>query len=736
MQKKIFIVLLVVAGSSPLLGMSQTKDSTKHSSKELSPIEVRALRVNNISPFVKTDISATDIAKQNIGQDLPILLQFTPSAVATSDAGAGIGYTGLRVRGVDATRMNVTLNGIPVNDPEEQGAYFVDIPDIASSTGSVQLQRGVGTSTNGAGAFGATMSISNMQQADSASAAWNSSIGSFNTIKNTLTAGTGLLKNGLQVDVRLSQINSDGYIQRSATELRSMQIVAGWKASERTTLHAMLTTGKERTGQAWNGVPQDSLSANRTYNGLGLKADGTYYNNQTDNYQQDYYQLFADHVFSKHVTTHVGTFMTRGRGYYEEYKLGESYAAYGLPNVVHGTDTMTTTDLTRQLWLDNYYYGTVFSLLYNNNKGAEVTVGGSYTQFNNQHYGYVLWAQNGGVANNYQWYKHNADKSDYTLYVKAQQKLGGGLYAFGDVQIRGFNYKIDGFDDNPNLKPNISNTFFNPKAGLSYMLKNTGTTQEKIYASIAVAHKEPTRYDYEAAPDNLPKPETLYDAEAGYENRSAKYLIAVNLYYMSYKDQLVLTGQVNSVGAYPKNNVPNSYRAGIELQAAYSVNKWLKAGGNFTFSQNKIADFTEYVDDYDNGTQRKVDHGTTDIAFSPNETGSATITLIPVSKAPHGQHVEIDIMDKYVGKQYLDNTSNNDRVLKAYNFCNVLLRYTVHFRPFKELIATVGLNNIFSSKYENNGYTYSYYSGNQLYTDNAYFPQAGFHYMAGLSMKW
>ena len=697
--------------------------------KELQPIEVRAVRATQDAPFAKTDIKKIDIVKQNLGQDLPMLLQFTPSAVTTSDAGAGVGYTGIRIRGTDPTRINVTFNGMPVNDPEEQATYFVDIPDIASSTSSIQIQRGVGTSTNGAGAFGGTISISNLQQMDTAGVMYSSSFGSFNTYKNTLAAGTGMLKGGFQFDVRLSKISSDGYIQRSASDLKSMQFTAGWTPNANTSFHFLFMPGTEKTGQAWNGVPQDSLKTNRTYNELGPRADGSFYNNQTDNYLQNYYQLFADHKFSSVFTAHAGLFLTRGKGYYEEYKTGQAYADYGLPVMIRDT---TQTDLIRRLWLDNYYYGGVFSLQYVKNK-TQVTLGGGWSQFANLAYGTVVWADNGGFSDNYKWYQNDAQKNDLNIYAKAQHTIGK-VTLFGDMQYRNIAYFMNGFRKNPDLRYSVNYDFYNPKAGISYLIKNDYSLRMRAYASGAVSNREPGRSAFEADAQHLPKPERLYDGEAGYEVSGKKYTASANLYYMDYKDQLILTGQINDVGAYTPTNVAASYRAGIELMAGYEVADWLKFYGNLTLSRNKISKFTEYIDNYDSTAQSAVQHSNTDIAFSPNVVGALTASFNPIHNNKH--NLGIDITGKYVGKQYLDNSSNEYRRIDDYNYFNVLIRYSVKTRLCKEITASLALNNIFGNLYVNNGYTFSYIYGGTSTTQNYYYPQAGFNVLGGLTFRW
>lgn len=730
-------ILSAIACACTSAALAQTDTTKILKQQELAPVEVRSLRAGSNTPFAKTELTKQQIEKNNLGQDLPFLLQYTPSAVVTSDAGAGVGYSGIRVRGTDGSRINVTLNGIPVNDAESQGAFFVDLPDVASSTSSIQLQRGVGTSTNGAGAFGASMSVSNLEQMKNAGAEANMSFGSFNTQKYTLRAGTGLLHNGWQFDVRLSKISSDGYIERSASDLKSLQFLAGWNISDKTSLRFMVLTGTEKTGQAWNGVPEDSLKTNRRFNELGLKSDGTYYDNQTDNYQQDYYQLFFKHSFSKYLTANVAAFLTRGKGYYQEYKMADPYSypfsAYGLPDFLRGTDTIQSADHIRQLWLDNYYYGSVFSLLYEKAK-TQLSFGGGYTRYDGNHYGYIKWAEF-NVPADYRWYRLDSRKQDLNLYLKGQHTLGA-LILFADMQVRNVHYNINGFRTNPTLHPSVSYTFFNPKAGVTYMLKNTNLERQKVYASVALANKEPNRDDFEASPTDLPKPERLYDVEAGYEINRMKWNAGVNAYYMSYKDQLILTGKINDVGAYTRTNVPNSYRAGLELMAAVKPAYWLSVFANATWSENKIKDFTEYVDNYDDGSQLINKYATTDIAFSPNFVSSAGLTVTPFKNMSHGQNLELELLNKYVGKQYLDNTSNENRIIKAYNLNDLRLRYTIRLMPFREVTAIVAVNNIFNVQYESNGYTFSYISGTAFTTQNYYFPQAGTNFLAGVNLKW
>lgn len=732
-------------------------DST--ATNTLDAVEIKAIRASSNSPFAKSEIGSKELQKQNLAHDIPYLLQYTPSAVATSDAGAGIGYTTLRVRGTDNTRINVTLNGIPVNDAESQGTFFVNFGDLASSTNSIQLQRGVGTSTNGAGAFGATMSISNLQQMTSAGVEINNTYGSFNTWKNTIKAGTGLLKNGLSFDMRLSRIVSDGYRERSAADLKALQLIGSWQINTKSNVLFMFMTGKEKTGQAWNGVLQaqlegDSASLTRHYQhnigslyftqqdstNLFLSSPKTYnyftYQNQTDNYRQDYYQLFFNHRFSNSITAHAAAFLTRGLGYYEEYKPQQKLSSYGLSNYVSpsGADTIRKTDMIRQLWLDNYFYGGTFSFLYKK-KSTELVLGGAFTRYEGSHYGYVNWAQV-GVPNDYRWYLLHSQKNDFNIYAKAQQYIGTSLILFADIQYRNSVYHIDGFRKNPSLNPSVNYNFLNPKVGFSYLIKNIATEKQRAYVSFAIAHREPNRDDFEASPTNLPKPESLYDVEAGYEISTLHWSAGVNAYYMNYKNQLILTGKINDVGAYNRTNVDKSYRAGIELQAAVKPANWISINANATFAQNKISNFTEYVDNWDNGLQDEVAHGTTDIAFSPNIIAGGGITIAPFNHKKFGKPFSVELLEKYVGKQYLDNTSNDNRKLNPYALTDIRLHYNIPLHTFKEIGLTVGLNNIFGQQYSSNGYTYAYNYGGQQYTDNYFFPQAGFNWLLALSIKW
>jgi iron complex outermembrane recepter protein len=688
----------------------------------LEPVEVKATRAGENSPFTRTDLSKKEIEKVNLGQDLPFLLNQTPAVVINSDAGNGVGYTGIRIRGTDATRINVTLNGIPYNDAESQGTFFVDLPDFSSSVNSIQIQRGVGTSTNGAGAFGGTINISTNEINKVPYAEFNNSYGSFNTWKNTVKAGSGLLNDHFTMDLRLSNIVSDGYIDRATSNLKSLYFSTAY-FNKKSSLRFNAFLGKEKTYQAWNGVSESDLENNRTINYAGTEKPGEPYDNETDNYNQDHYQLFFNHRFNDLLSFSTAIFLSNGKGYYEQYKAGEDYADYQLPYPVYGTATILTTDLVRQLWLDNHYYGNIFSFLYKKNK-SQLTLGGGFTKYDGNHFGKVIWAANGLSDVHPEWYRHDALKKDFNIYSKWQQQLLPNFYSFIDLQYRNVHYNINGFRDNPNLQIGKEYQFFNPKVGFRFS-KNGWST----YLSYSRGSKEPNRDDFEAGKHQQPKPEYLNDIEFSIGKGNEKINWEATAYYMQYKDQLVLTGQINDVGAYTRTNIPNSYRTGIELAASASPAKWLNISANLALSKNKVKDFTEYIDDYDAGGQKNFRYSTSDIAFSPAIVGAASLHFLPV------KNLDISLLNKYVGKQYLDNTQNENRKLDAYFVQDIISSYTINKGWLKEATVILQANNIFNKKYEPNGYTFSYIYGGELTTENYYFPMAGTNFMVGLNIK-
>ncbi|MVT11552.1 TonB-dependent receptor [Chitinophaga tropicalis] len=702
-------------------GTVQTDILLEETGLFVKPVEISSLRAGQHSPFTQSTLTAEDIKKDNLGQDLPLLLNQQPGVVTNSDAGTGIGYTNMRVRGTDITRINVTANGIPINDAESQGTFFVNMPDFASSVSSIQLQRGVGTSTNGAGAFGATLNLSTNEFRDKPYAEISNSYGSFNSWKHTVKAGTGLINNHFTFDARLSKISSDGYIDRASSDLKSFYTSAAY-ISKNTAIRLNVFSGKEKTYQAWNGVPQDSLKTNRTYNSAGKRSDGTYYDNETDNYQQDHYQLFLNQALSSHLNFNIAGHYTRGRGYYEQYREKEAFADYGLPDPVINDAPVTTTDLIRQLWLDNYFYGGIFSVNYNSSK-FNWSLGGGWNRYEGNHYGKIIWAQY-AIGKDHKWYDLDALKRDMNIYWKGEYKVTGALRLFADLQYRTVKYDIDGFRQNPTLIQHNTYNFFNPKAGVSYTLDE----RQDIYASFAVGNKEPNRDDFEAGLTHTPKHETLRDIEAGYSFKTNNIVLQANVYYMDYKNQLVQTGMLNDVGAYTRTNIPKSYRAGVELQGSARLGSIFTLAVNAALSQNKIKDYTTYVDNWDSGSQDTVFYKSSTIAFSPSFVGGYTLSARPVKR------LELSLIGKYVSRQYLDNTEAKERSLEGYYTNDLRFIYSVPQKLFKELGLQFMLNNIFNKKYSPNGWTYASVQGGKTVSDNGYYPMAGTNFFAGITV--
>jgi len=714
----------------------------------LSPVEVKAIRAGEKAPFTKTNLSKKEIQKNNLGRDIPFILNQTPSVVANSDAGNGIGYTGLRIRGTDATRINVTLNGIPYNDAESQGTFLVDLPDFTSSINSIQIQRGVGTSSNGTGAFGATVSLSTNEINRRPYAEIKNSYGSFNTWKNTVKAGTGLMDNHYTLDARLSQITSDGFIDRASSNLQAFYL-SGAYINDKSSLRLNVFSGKEKTYQAWNGIPEAKLKGNESdllthyYNNLGslyfTEADSVnlfnsgkrtfnlpLYKNETDNYRQTHYQLFFNHTINDKWGFNTAGFLTRGLGYYENYKVQEKFSNYGLPDLVLNGNAIKTTDLIRQKWLDNYFYGQILAAEYKRDKHS-LMIGGGWTVYDGNHHGDIIWAQY-SIDKDHRYYDLDALKSDINVYAKWQYEFSKYWNLFADMQYKHVQHRMNGFANNPSLIINRKFDFLNPKAGIQF---NKNGWQ--AYLSYAVASKEPNRDDFEAGIDNQPKKETLHDFEAGIEKREAKFYAGTTFYYMLYKDQLVLTGRVNDVGAYTRVNVPNSYRTGIELQGGYTFSNWINVAGNLTFSCNKIKAFTEFLDDYNASFewkgQKETLHKNTAIAFSPAMVGSATINILPA------KNIEISLLSKYVGKQYLDNTQSEAKKLNPFYTQDARLIFTLKNKLFNEWNIIGQVNNIFNKKYEPNGYTYGYIYDGNVVTENFYFPMAGTNFIVGVELR-
>lgn len=708
---------------------------------------VSASRVKEKTPVAFVTVEKSEIKDRNMGQDIPYLLGLTPSFVATSDAGTGVGYTNFRIRGTDLNRINVTINGIPMNDAESHGTWWVDIPDLASSTDNIQVQRGVGTSTNGAAAFGATIDLQTSTLNREASAEYSTSAGSFGTMKHSVGVSTGLIKEKFAFDARLSKVSSDGFIDRASADLKSFFVSGGYFTSN-TILKLNVFSGLQDTYQAWNGVP--SVRLNNDLAGMQRYADHwlysqkqvdemiasdsrTYnlytYENEIDHYQQDHFQLLFSHKINQAFDLNVNLFYTPGKGYYEQYKYDQKLKNYLVTPPVFGVDTIKKSDLIRRKWLDNDFYGMTFSANHKE-ETREFTFGGGYNVYDGDHFGKVIWMRNAGSTEmNHEWYRGTGLKKDFNVYAKYNYELAEDLNLFADLQYRTINYTIDGTDDDlRSLKQSHKFEFFNPKVGIYYQLNGT----QNLYANFARANREPNRDNYvDADPEGKqPTYETLNDFELGYKYSSGRLALGVNAYYMMYQNQLILTGEINDVGAPIMVNVDDSYRAGLELMAGMKLTEKLKWDVNLTLSKNKIKDFTDYVDDWDNGGQIATNLGTTDLAFSPEMIANSQLSWMAA------KGLNVSLQSYSVSKQYIDNTSSELRKLDGYLLNNLKFTYHVSQKFAKDFNLHLMVNNLFDTEYENNAWVYSYVTGGERFAMDGYFPQAGINFLLGLDIKF
>ncbi|MBN1791190.1 MAG: TonB-dependent receptor [Bacteroidales bacterium] len=679
---------------------------------------ISAVRASQNTPTTFTLMNKEEMNRKNMGQDLPYMLTLEPSVVTTSDAGAGVGYTGLRIRGSDITRINVTINGIPLNDPESHAVYWVDIPDFASSVNSLQVQRGVGSSTNGAGAFGASMNLETNSFQAKPFGQISLGAGSFSTWKTSFQAGTGLIRDHWYFEGRGSAIGSDGYIDRASSELNSFFLQGGYY-NDKTLVKAVVFGGKEKTYQAWYGTDAATMAADRTFNWAGAIYDEDwnvtgFYDNQTDNYQQNHYQLHLSQRLTRALNLNLSGHFTSGRGYYEEYRQDEPFANYGLEELYFGTDTISTTDLIRRRWLDNRYYGLTWSLRYQKEK-IDLILGGAYNKYDKaRHFGEIIWAEFAGSGNyEEEYYNNQSFKNDFNTFIKAAWTPIPRFTLYSDMQYRLISYTAGGIESHLNpVSIDESFRFLNPKAGISYKL-----TAGTLYLSYSMAHREPIRDDYiDAISGEKPKPESLRNLELGIRKSDAGLQYAMNFYLMNYRNQLVLTGEINDDGAYVRKNVGKSYRTGFEVSAAWKYRNLAELSGNFSFSMNK----TDYTQQDSDG--EIAEYKNRDISFSPRTTAGLQFRVFPV------QNLEIDWMLKYVGEQYLDNTGNRDLMLDSYLVNDLRLAYLLSGEKLPDIEFTLLVNNVFSTLYESNGYVYD----GMPY----YYPQAGVHFLAGLKVRF
>ena len=726
---KLRICTLLILFSSMIFAQdtSMLKDTI-----ELDEVLVKATRVEEDAPFTQSYVTKEEIEARNLGQDLPILLNFLPNVVTTSDAGNGVGYTGIRVRGSDATRVNVTINGIPLNDSESHGTFWVNLPDFASSTQSVQLQRGVGSSTNGAGAFGASLSLSTDGVRDDAFAQVNFSGGSYNTIKANTIFGTGVInrdaKYKAEFSGRVSTIQSDGYIDRASSDLRSL-FLSATIFSDRTMFKALAFGGHEVTYQAWYGIDAETLETDRRYNPAGEIYDDQgslvgFYDNQVDDYKQDHYQLHINHDFGNEWTGNLAFHYTYGRGFYEEYINDGDFATYGFDPIEVDGEQISTTDLVRRKWLDNDFYGMTFSLL-KDFDNLNLIIGGALNKYDGDHFGEVKWARFASETPDQRFYENTGLKTDFNLFVKANYTVNDNWSVFGDLQYRRVDYEVEGIDEGP-IPVDLEdlNNFFNPKFGVSYFQDNS-----QFYFSYARGNKEPKRADYLANPEV--RPETLDDFELGWKYLTENFILRTNLYYMYYRDQLVLTGELDDVGNPIADNVGESYRLGLEVDAAIRFGKSLMWQPNFAVSLNKNIDKLFEFDGI------LTDFGNTDLAYSPGFIAASNLVCEPLDD------FRISWLAKYVGEQYMSNIEHPDSRLDAYFVNDLQVSYEI--RPGKLLESVVFngmLNNFLNAKYVSNGYFFTYddtwsIPGEvQTITGAGYYPQAEINFLLGVSLTF
>ena len=740
LNKNLSTVVLIALS---IFSFAQQKD-TIPLSQLLEEVQVKGVNAGQKTPVSYTNLSEKEIEKTNLGQDLPYLISLTPSIISSSDAGAGIGYTYMTIRGSDANRINVTINGIPLNDSESQGVWWVNMPDFTSSVSNIQIQRGVGTSKNGGSAFGASVNLQTNGLIKNKYLNTSNTLGSFNTVKNNIEFGTGLLDNNLSFDGRVSRINSDGYIDRSFSDLKSFYLSGGYYGKT-STIKAIVFTGNERTYQAWYGVPKTYLNTNRTFNPYN-------YDNEVDDYGQTHFQLHYNEQINNKTFLNLATHYTQGSGYYEQYKGSEynslinfgaeaTLADYGISDTTINGDTISTTNLVRRKWLDNDFYGFTFSLNHSSNK-INFILGGAANSYSGAHFGRVVSTEIHGDLD-HEYYRNDATKNDMNIYLRTDYTITNKLNAYLDLQTRFVNYTFEGFNENGDIaNQTVDLRFFNPKYGLFYSLSNNSS----FYVSYSEGKREPNRNDYiESSPNSRPKPEILFDTELGYKFNSKNIALGVNLYNMDYKNQLVNTGEINDVGASVHSNIDESYRRGVEIETNLKLSKKLNWSGNITFSENKIVAYSEYIDNWDTWGKDTINYQNTDISFSPN--------IIAKSQLSYDLgDLQASWIIKHIGNQYIDNSQSIDRMLEKYTLNNILFSYDIKLRDIKSAKITLLVNNILNKEYINRAWIYRFSSegwdptagedsdpyinkDSNGYNMIGYFPQATRNYLMGLTLS-
>jgi iron complex outermembrane receptor protein len=749
-MRKSLLVFVCLFSSSSFLAQEELLPSKD----TIATVTIESTRATSLTPMAFSELDEKKIAQLNSGQDIPYVLRLTPSLVSTSDAGAGVGYTGLWIRGSDPARINVTINGVPLNDSESQQVFWVNTPDLSTSASSIQVQRGIGTSTNGPGSFGGSIRIDTRGLRTTPYLESTAGAGSFGTWKNNVTFGTGLLRNGWMLEGRLSQIVSDGYIDRASSQLRSYFGELA-KYSSKGSLKLTAFGGTERTYQSWYGTPHEVLFGTEqdrldfaSRNGLNeqqtqnlLTAGRTYnyyeYENQVDNYGQHHAQLHWNRKLASKWQLQMTGHYTRGSGYFEEYRYADNLSGYLLDSLVVSTDSVVyDTDVVRRRWLDNHYGGLVWSLTRSSERWESV-LGGAYSVYDGLHFGEVVDLpdfEEWGMNNDGVWYyEGNSLKADGNVYWKNTVAIGKNWNAFADVQLRDVAYRTDGTDnDLRSYDVDFNELFFNPKGGLTFTQGS-----HKAYASVAYAGKEPNRNDFVDAPDpSLVKSEYMTNTEVGYGFASEKFSVRLNAYSMEYRDQLVVTGALNDVGAPVRANVPTSYRRGLELEAGVQLPYGFFVEGNLTRSVNRISEFTEIIYDYENGDVLETVFNNTPIAFSPDWIGASQVGWsVQPSKISWVKKLEIAWISKYVSDQFLDNTGNSDRILPAYWVQDLRGSVDFNWSKFPQFQGIdFWVNNVLNKEYVANGYTFSYRFGG-LITERFYYPQAPMNFMVAMRFK-
>tara|TARA_B100001750_G_C15520800_1_gene611356 strand:- start:3923 stop:6109 length:2187 start_codon:yes stop_codon:yes gene_type:complete len=728
-MKLLLLLLLLLSPFTFIKGQSDTIN------KNINEVTVLGTRALENFPYTFSELSQKDIEKQDLGKCAPAIFNFTPSIIFHSDAGNDIGYSSLRLRGSDMTRLNLTINGIPINDAESQGVWWVDFPDIISSATSIQIQRGVGTTTYGEGSFGGNINILTKALTKESYLNSKNSFGSFNSFRNTIEFGTGIINKHWTLDGRLSSINSDGYIDKANSDLKSIYI-AGGHIGKNSTTKLISFIGQEETYQAWYGVPVNYINIDslKTYNPYN-------YENQIDNYTQINNQLHHN-VDYKDFNINISLFSTLGDGYYEQFSENQILNDYLMDNIIIGNDTINSSDIITRKWLDNTFSGFTINSK-NRIKKTTIMLGLNGSIYEGRHFGEIIWMEFAGNSNiRHLFYDNDAEKNILNGFIKLNYDVNEKFKFLLEINKKNITYKFYGLNSNGiHENQNIELKFMNPKIGFTHKINKN----QLSYISLGIANNEPNRNDYiNSSPESRPQAEKLFDIEAGYKIKNEKLSISINTYHMNYENQLILTGEINNVGAQTRMNVKNSYRRGLELVLDFKGN-YISNNFNATLSQNKIKRYIQFTDNWDNNSQKMTEYNNTNIALSPQTIVSNTFSLHPSA------NLEVNLESKFVGKQYLDNTSSQDRMLDEYLMNNLGFIYSIKSALFKSIELNLKIYNLFDVNVTPSGWSYSFISNNydprqeNPYTKENHeggydmiglFPQATRNYTIGLNIKF